>query len=103
MPVLAQAQLKSCIAAAAFPVKPYLAVDRFGEESVRASVRTRPASVHYTAELLSTAVRIKIDVPDGYQEAEQTTVSMNDLHVLSIAARYSGSWTGQMKIGQSWI
>lgn len=97
MRVLAQAQLKSKKATAVFPVESYPAVDGLGEESVRASVRTRAADIHQTPELLCTAVRIKVDVSDSRQEAEQTAVRMNDLDVLRIAARYPGSWTGQMK------
>lgn len=84
--VLAQAQLKSEEAAAASPVEPYFGVDRLGEELVRASVRTRATEIHQTAVLPLTAVGIKVDVSDGCQEAKQTAVSMNDLHVLRIAA-----------------
>lgn len=75
------------------------ASEGFSEEPKRASVRTRAADVYSTAELLFTAVRIKVDVSDDVQETEQAAVSMNDLDVFRVAARYPGSWTGQMKAG----
>lgn len=91
---LAQAHLVSHEGAALLPVKAYRAVDGLGEEPERTGVGARAADVHQAAELLGASVRIEVGVADGRQVTEKAGVSVNDLHVRRVAARYPGAWTG---------